>query len=209
MHGAPPFLPRDSQGGKAYFATTVVNRKLKGLYNRECGIIVTPSAARLLCSFYADFVSWDAGCQQRGLADPYGWHVALRPSKPRNTPYPPEGLIDMMKMSQELQEGKGKPAAANSTDSNLAQRGNGEPGNKNGFWLGGYNEVLISSSAYKSGIPWSIIGVFFVNGGDKDGPRCAKATVNALQKYHGVANTSHILLLSHTPGDQHAFQEWP
>ena len=113
-------------------------------------------------------------------------------------------------MSHELQQGKGRKPSTGATgrsDANLARRGNGEPGDSNSFWLGGYNEVLISRSFYQSGMPWSVAATFFVAGGDKDGSACAKHAQTTLREKFG-ANASHVLLLKHTPGADPAFEEW-
>ena len=197
-------------GGKPFFATTITNHHLKGLYNDECGIIVAPSASKLLCSYYADFMSWDAGCERVGLNAANGWHTAQQPSAPRGTPYPPESFKEMMEQSRELQEGKGRPPAVgergyNAAAASLARRALGEPGNAAGFWLGGYNEVLISRAFYESGLPWSVMASFFVEGGNVDGANCALATRNSLNKWYG-ANASHVLVLKHTPGADPAFE---
>ena len=50
-----------------HWATSLINRQMPGLYNHECGVILAPSEARVLCSYYADFVSWTEGCSRRGL----------------------------------------------------------------------------------------------------------------------------------------------
>ena len=211
-------------GGKPFFATTMTNKHLKGLYNDECGIIVTPSASSLMCSYYADFMSWDAGCERKGLNAANGWHTAQQPSVPRGTPYPPEEFKEMMEMSQELQDGKGRPpaagelgynAAAAKKFQNLARKGakvsetafgNGEPGGAE-FWLGGYNEVLISRVFYESGLPWSVAAAFFVDGGDGGGPACVQKTHASLTKWYGK-NASHVLMVKLKPGKSPAFEEY-
>ena len=201
-------------GGKPFFATTMMNKNLKGLYNAECGIIVTPGASSLMCSYYADFMSWDAGCERKGLNAANGWHTAQQPSAPRGTPYPPEQFKDMMEMSRELQEGKGRPpaagelgynAAAANKFQNLARKGLGEPGGAE-FWLGGYNEVLISRVFYESGLPWSVAATFFVDGGADGGAECAENTRASLNKWYGE-NASHVLVVKLTPGASPAFEE--
>jgi hypothetical protein len=204
-------------GGKPFFATTITNKKIKGLYNDECGIIVTPAASKLLCSFYADFMSWDAGCGRKGLNAANGWHTAQQPSSPRGTPYPADMFKDMMEQSLELQEGKGRPPAVgelnyNATATALARRGLGEPGKSDAqfgpsFWLGGYNEVLISRKFYESGLPWSVAATFFVAGGDSDGAECAVRTRNSLRKWY-KEDAAHVLVLKHTPGADPAFEEY-
>ena len=50
-----------------HWATSLINRQMPGLYNHECGVILAPNEARVLCSYYADFVSWTEGCSRRGL----------------------------------------------------------------------------------------------------------------------------------------------
>ena len=206
-------------GGKPFFATTMMNKNLKGLYNDECGIIVTPGAASLMCSYYADFMSWDAGCERKGLNAANGWHTAQQPSAPRGTPYPPKEFKDMMEMSRELQEGKGRPPAAGEMGynakaakafQNLKRKALGEPGGAE-FWLGGYNEVLISRTFYESGLPWSVAATFFVDGGADGGPECAKQTRDSLVKWYGK-NASHVLMVKLTPGGnkngKNAFEEY-
>ena len=197
-------------GGKPFFATTIINHQLKGLYNTECGMIVLPSASKLLCSYYADMLSWDAGCERNGLNAANGWHTAQQPSTPRGTPYPPESFKDMMEMSRELQEGKGRPPAGgeqgyNAVAASLARQGLGEPGGAE-FWLGGYNEVLLSRIFYESGLPWSVAAIFFVAGGEAGGQKCAESTRNQLVKWYGT-NASHVLVVKHTPGASPAFEE--
>jgi hypothetical protein len=67
-------------GNKPWFATTIINqKKLKGLYNRECGIVIAPKAAKLLCSYYADFMSWNSGCERTGISAANGWHSPFGP----------------------------------------------------------------------------------------------------------------------------------
>ena len=206
-------------GGKPFFATTMMNKHLKGLYNDECGIIVTPGASSLMCSYYADFMSWDAGCERKGLNAANGWHTAQQPSAPRGTPYPPKEFKDMMEMSRELQEGKGRPPAAGEMGynakaakafQNLKRKALGEPGGAE-FWLGGYNEVLISRTFYESGLPWSVAATFFVDGGADGGPECAKQTRDSLVKWYGK-NASHVLMVKLTPGGnkngKNAFEEY-
>ena len=46
---APMFEP----GEREYFATSVINRDLPGLYNQECGLIVAPEMAEVFCSYCA------------------------------------------------------------------------------------------------------------------------------------------------------------
>ena len=46
---APMFEP----GERRYFATSVINRGMPGLYNQECGLIIASEAAEVFCSYCA------------------------------------------------------------------------------------------------------------------------------------------------------------
>ena len=114
----------------------------------------------------------------------------------------------MMKMSRELQKGirdgsfeklnpwrkaSGEALRVKSPD------GNGEP-NADSFWLGGYNEVLINTTVYAENLPWSIAGVFEVQGGDP-GSKCALRTRCALIRRYGD-EAKHIPLLALDPSNK-------
>ena len=145
-----------------HWATSLINRQMPGLYNHECGVILAPSEARVLCSYYADFVSWTEGCSRRGLGQG-GLRLTRRRwidptpvldhevSQPRDIPYPPEMLADMMNMSVELQQAQLPDYEMRMRKAlNLRQfrhGGSGEPTAER-FWLGQYNEVLVDSEHY-------------------------------------------------------------
>ena len=90
-----------------HWAGSVVSRSMSGLYNEECGIIVRPEAAKVLCSYYADFTSWNVGCDTEDILDRWTGHeMSRKPSRPRNKPYDGPGeLKEMLEMSLELQNG--------------------------------------------------------------------------------------------------------
>jgi hypothetical protein len=196
-----------------HWATSLINQKMPGLYNKECGVILDPNAVRVLCSYYADFVSWTEGCNRRGLGlggiqltrrrwiDPTP-RLDQEVSKPRDTPYPPEQLEDMMNMSLELQEEQvrryGKAVQ-------LRAFGDGEPEYER-FWLGQYNEVLVDSEHYLSGLPNSLAAVFYVEGGGGEG--CALKAHNFLWQQYGM-KPEELLLLVHRPGADPPFVRYP
>jgi hypothetical protein len=184
---------------------------MPGLYNTECGIIINPAAAQVLCSYYADFTSWTDGCAKAEIGD--GWRRMSRfPSRPQDSVYAPGQLKDMMEMSQELQApillnvtATAEAAAiARRVSKSLRQKGNGEPEGHT-FWNGQYNEVLISSSIYRRWLPQSVAGIFYVEGGDEDGPECAKKTLSGLVDAYGK-DADHVKLLIHSPGASPGFK---
>ena len=186
---------------KDFFATSMVNMDLSGLYNKECGVVVSTSAAEVMCSYYADMTSWSTGCNTDYLATS-GWHDPKAVSKIRETPFPPNQLEDMMKMSQELQSNKTKLMNYRTQ----RQDGDGEPdtGDED-FWLGHYNEVLIDKAQYVSNLPGSVAALFHVEGGDPEGCSCITQTKAAMIARYG-SDAEHVLLLKHTPGSSKAFE---
>jgi len=184
---------------KDWVATSIVNKGLPGMYNSECGVIIDPSAVEVQCSYYADMTSWSTGCDAAFLATS-GWHDPKAVSKVRETPFPPDQLMDMMKMSQELQSNK----TALTNYRTARNDGTGEPDGAE-FWLGQYNEVLIDKALYVSNLPFSVAAVFHVEGGD-DAESCSciqQARAAMIARYGSDAE--HVLLLKHTPGANTAF----
>ena len=133
----------------------------------QCGIIINPEKAKVLCSFYVDFTSWNSGCKTGGLLGIFGpqdWA--------RDTPYPADQLKDMMEASEGIQSKRTYPQ----NRSELRKFANGQPG------TGWYNEVLIDSPKYEAGLPASVAAIFYVEGGDPSGPDCLEATRAAMIK---------------------------
>jgi hypothetical protein len=193
----------------------LINRQMPGLYNHECGVILAPSEARVLCSYYADFVSWTEGCSRRGLGTG-GLHLTRRRwidptpmldhkvSVPRDTPYPPELLKEMMTMSVELQEAQLSAYERKRVLLHqLRHGGSGEPTAER-FWLGQYNEVLVDSEHYRNALPGSLAAVFYVAGGG--GESCAINAHEYLSRHYGLT-PEQLLLLVHKPGESPAFEE--
>ena len=129
------FVPGDSAqwlGPNGFWATSIINRKMPGLYmpptgRGPCdgtGIIVNPRTARVLCSSAWDFTSWTSGCTGVGGAS--------------SKLYPPDKLEDMLNVSAELES---RP-------------------NVNTFG-GKYNEVIIASQDYRDQLPESVAAVFY------------------------------------------------
>ena len=201
-----------------HWATSLINRQMPGLYNHECGVILAPAEARVLCSYYADFVSWTEGCSRRGLGQG-GLRLTRRRwidptpvldhevSQPRDIPYPPEQLAEMMNMSVELQQAQLSDYEMRMRKAvNLRQfrhGGSGEPTAER-FWLGQYNEVLVDSEHYRSSLPRSIAGVFYVAGGG--GETCAIKAHEFLTAHYRL-KPEQLLLLMHKPGESPAFEE--
>lgn len=63
------FRPGDRQFQK-FWATSVVNENMPGLYKNDCGVIINHNFVELLCSFYQDYTSWNAGCDRDFLYEP-------------------------------------------------------------------------------------------------------------------------------------------
>ena len=78
-----------------FWATSIVNKDLPGLYSYTCGLVLDPAFANVLCSYHTDFTSWNGGCNRTGLSS-LSWDM---PNK-QDTPYPPDQLEDMMNMSR-------------------------------------------------------------------------------------------------------------
>lgn len=193
-----------NEESKDFFATSIVNMDLSGLYNKECGVVIAPSTAEVLCSYYADMTSWSTGCDTDYLATS-GWHDPKAVSKVRETPYPAEELAAMMEMSHELQSNK--TALMNYRTARVQiEDGDGEPDTgEDDFWLGQYNEVLIDKAQYVSNLPWSVAALFHVENGDADGCSCLTQTKAAMVARYG-SDAEHVLLLKHTPGASKGFE---
>lgn len=63
------FQPGDDQF-QEFWPTSIVTVQMPGLYTYECGLIVNPEAATVMCSADHDASSWDFGCKQDGLFPP-------------------------------------------------------------------------------------------------------------------------------------------
>ena len=186
------YMPGDNQF-QEFFAGSIINRDLPALYNDECGIIVAPAKAKVLCSFYVDFTSWNTGCETGGLLNIFG------PDKSwsRNNPFPGDELKDMMEVSKMLQ-GNGRK---DRSELHVAP-GGGMPNMTNNK----YNEVLIDSQYYQKALPGSVAAVFYVENGDPAGPECAEATHTALVQRYGLKDDD-VLLLAHSQGATPAFSK--
>ena len=103
--------------GDTFWGSSLVNRAIPSLYNHECGIVLAPELAKVQCAYYVDMISWVQGCNRTGLgqADPLvdEWPARSKTrsptrrlphevTRPRSTPYPPNELDEMMRMSFEL-----------------------------------------------------------------------------------------------------------
>ena len=191
----------DSTAGEMtdWVATSIVNKGLPGMNKGECGVIVDPSAVEVQCSYYADMTSWSTGCDAEFLATS-GWHGPSAVSNARETPFPPDQLADMMKMSQELQSNK----TALMNYRTARNDGMGEPDGVE-FWLGQYNEVLIDKAQYVSNLPRSVAALFHIEGGDDaESCSCIRQARAAMIARYG-SDAQHVLLLKHTPGANTAF----
>ena len=199
--GAGSVVFEDSTAGemKDWVATSIVNKGLPGMNKGECGVIVDPSAVEVQCSYYADMTSWSTGCDAEFLATS-GWHGPSVVSNARETPFPPDQLVDMMKMSQELQSNK----TALMNYRTARNDGTGEPDGVE-FWLGQYNEVLIDKAQYVSNLPRSVAALFHIEGGDDaESCSCIRQARAAMIARYG-SDAQHVLLLKHTPGANTAF----
>lgn len=193
-----------------HWAGSLVNQNISGLYNAECGAIVVPEAARVLCSYYADFTSWNTGCERI-----QGDHqMSRRPSRPRDQLFDGPGeLKEMLEMSLELQEGGGAAPHERGQWGTRAERheralrerlgtkSTGEP-TRWDFWDGYYNEVLVNRSYYAARLPAAIAGIFYLSGGweEDEGRRCAEQTLKALRAQYGD-KAAHVAVFAHTPGE--------
>ena len=193
-----------------HWAGSVVSRSMSGLYNEECGIIVRPEAAKVLCSYYADFTSWNVGCDTEDILDRWTGHeMSRKPSRPRNKPYDGPGeLKEMLEMSLELQNGStalargawGTRSERRDSRERLRTRGDGEPAAWD-FWEGYYNEVLINRSYYAARLPGAVAGVFYLSGASAgEGRACADSTLSALRTRYGDDAVAHVKVFAHTPG---------
>ena len=63
------FRPGDRQF-QTFWATSIVNKNMPGMYKDSCGIIIAPKAVELMCSFYQDYTSWNVGCKPEYLFKP-------------------------------------------------------------------------------------------------------------------------------------------
>ena len=69
-----------------FWATSVVNKNMPGMYKDSCGLIIAPPAANVMCSYYQDYTSWNNGCKPDYL-------------------FKPDKLEEMMNRSLALQKG--------------------------------------------------------------------------------------------------------
>jgi hypothetical protein len=194
------YMPQVDSGFAERWSTSVVNRRIPGTYNDECGIVIDPSAVQVLCSYYHDMVSWSTGCASVNM------RMDSPPSKSRETPYPPDQLKDMLEMSSEIQQRR-DPAQTKE----LWQRGNGEPNTGDAsFWQGKYNEVVIDGKHYSASLPSAVVAVFYVEGGDPDGPACAERTRSDIMEKYGVEEEQlPIVVYARSANSTHAFHSPP
>lgn len=75
--------------GQHWWSGSVVSARNYNTYSKA-GIVLAPGRTRVMCSFFADFGSFDRGCATAGLKITEGG--AIRP-------YPPEKLRSMLKVS--------------------------------------------------------------------------------------------------------------
>jgi len=69
-----------------FWATSIVNKNMPGMYKDSCGLIIAPQAADVMCSFYQDYTSWNNGCKPDYL-------------------FKPDKLEEMLNISLALQKG--------------------------------------------------------------------------------------------------------
>jgi len=214
-----------------HMSGSVISRSTSGLYNTECGIMVVPQAAKVLCSYYADFTSWNVGCDTpdiRGLGKKLdgvslsGHQMTKRPTRSRNKPYGPDQLEEMLEISLELQNGSSalpreewgtrldRTGNRSTWHGALEERLEKVPTSEAvpNFYDGYYNEVLINRSLYTARLPYSIAGIFFLSGQpwetDK-GRICAETTLGSLRTQYGET-AGHVEIYAHTPG--HGFTDY-
>jgi hypothetical protein len=218
-----PLFDVSSQKPLSHWAGSFISRATTGLYSADCGIILAPQVVKVLCSYYADFTSWNAGCETRdikklglGVGGPTSTKHEMKhkPTRPRNEPYDgPDNLEQMLQMSVELQK---KSSGAmprsewgtrlqRSTDRSTWQGASKElVADKEGhFWDGSYNEVLINRSFFTDHVPGGIAGIFFLSGQPWEadaGRTCAEKTLGALRARYGDDAVAHVELYAHTPG---------
>ena len=53
-----------------FWATSIVNKNMPGLYKDSCGVIIAPQAVDVMCSFPKDYTSWNVGCEKDFLFKP-------------------------------------------------------------------------------------------------------------------------------------------
>ena len=53
-----------------FWPTSIVSVRMPGLYTYDCGLIVNPDAAAVMCSSDHDASSWNFGCKQANLFPP-------------------------------------------------------------------------------------------------------------------------------------------
>ena len=190
------YRPQTDSGFAERWSTSLVSRLFPGTYNEECGIIIDPSSVRVLCSYYHDMVSWSSGCASVNT------RMDQPPSKPSEVPYSPDKLKDMLEMSSEIQLRNHSAATKE-----LWRRGNGEPNTgEASFWQGKYNEVVIDGKYYTASLPRAVAAVFYVEGGDSDGPACAERTRSAIMEKYGVDERQlPIVIYSRGANSTHAF----
>jgi hypothetical protein len=63
-----------------FWATSIVNKNMPGMYKDSCGIIIAPQAADVMCSFYQDYTSWNVGCKPDYVFKPDKLEVMLNRS---------------------------------------------------------------------------------------------------------------------------------
>ena len=200
------YMPQADSGFAERWSTSFVSRQYPGTYNDECGIIIDPSAVEVLCSYYHDMVSWSTGCQSVNM------RMDLPPSKPSDTPYPPDHLKDMLEMSAEIQQRTDPgPDPAPTIGKRLWRRGNGEPNTGDAsFWQGKYNEVVIDGKHYTASLPSAVVAVFYIEGGDSDGPACAERTRSDIIEKYGVEQEQlPIVVYARSANATHAFHSPP
>eukprot|EP00908_Phaeocystis_cordata_P010647 Transcript_21500.p1 GENE.Transcript_21500~~Transcript_21500.p1 ORF type:complete len:284 (+),score=27.11 Transcript_21500:380-1231(+) len=196
-----------------HWAGSIISRSVPGLYNTDCGVIVAPQAVQVLCSYYADFTSWNEGCGMDDIVGSVHGHAMSRPpSRPRNRPYDgPDQLKEMLEMSLELQNGcaampreewgtRGE-RRTRARRRRLRAEGNGEP-ERWDVWDGYYNEVLINRSWYAARLPRAVAGIFYLSGGweEEDSRQCAQRTLDRMRAQYGDA-AADVSVFALTPGE--------
>ena len=73
------FQPGDRQF-QEFWPTSIVSVQMPGLYTYDCGLIVNPDAATVICSADHDASSWNFGCNQAGLFPPEELEAMLNSS---------------------------------------------------------------------------------------------------------------------------------
>lgn len=161
-----------------FWATSIVNKDLPGLYSYTCGLVLDPAFANVLCSYHTDFTSWNGGCNRTGLSS-LSWDM---PNK-QDTPYPPDQLEDMMNASLRLQ----RPASGNFQYNEVIVDSQA------------YRQALPGSVA----AVFYVQGGEGDHAGDGD-PECAQGAHAALVQLYGL-NPDDVMLLRHQPRGSPAF----